>query len=222
LWTTPAVRTKPVIEESVMDQVKYFSEQSGYYSEEELAAIGFKSFGENVLISRRASIYKPEAISFGSHVRVDDFCLLSGGAGISLGHFVHIAAYSALFGGAGITIGDFSGVAPRCTVLSESDDFLGRSLGGPMVPEKYKKTASSAPVIFGKHCAMGASSTVLPGVEFAEGSGCVAHSLVVKSCDPWTINVGAPVNRVVRRRWRSQILELERQLREEMSLPEVR
>lgn len=199
-----------------MADEKQGNRPASFYSDEELVEMGFKSFGENVLISRRASIYKPEAISFGSHVRVDDFCLLSGGAGITIGNYVHIAAYSALYGGAGITMGDFSGVAPRCTVLSESDDFLGRSLGGPTVPRKYKKTFISAPVIFGKHCAMGASSTVLPGVEFGEGSGCGAHALITKSCDPWTIHFGAPADRVIRRRSK-RILELEQQLWDDMA-----
>jgi galactoside O-acetyltransferase len=188
---------------------------SSFYSQEELAQIGFKAFGEDVLISRKASIYKPETISFGSHVRIDDFCLLSGGKGITIGNFVHIGAYAALYGGAGIVMEDFSGVSPRATVLSESDDFMGRSLTGPTIPMKYKPRFTSAQVIFRKHSGIGVSSTVMPGVELAEGSGCGAHSLIVKNCEPWTFYFGVPANRSIQRR--RNMLELERQLMEDMA-----
>lgn len=191
-----------------------------FYSEEELATVGFKSFGENVRVSRKASIYKPEVISLGSHVRIDDFCLLSGGKGITIGNFVHIGAYAALYGGAGITMEDFSGVSPRATVLTESDDFMGRSLTGPMIPMKYKPHFTSAPVIFRKHSGVGVNSTVMPGVVLAEGSGCGAHSLIVKDCAPWTFYFGVPASRSIRRR--RNMLELERQFLEDLAAEERR
>ncbi|MEC2449247.1 acyltransferase, partial [Bacillus cereus] len=49
-----------------------------FYSQEELSEIGFLSVGENVLISKKTSIYNPGAISVGNNVRIDDFCILSG------------------------------------------------------------------------------------------------------------------------------------------------
>ena len=61
-----------------------------FYSPEELKALGLKEYGEDVRISRKCSIYGAGKISLGSHVRIDDFCLLSGK--ISLGSYVHIAA----------------------------------------------------------------------------------------------------------------------------------
>ena len=50
---------------------------TSFYSPEELKLIPFQSIGENVLISRKASIYSPGSITIGSNVRVDDFCILS-------------------------------------------------------------------------------------------------------------------------------------------------
>jgi galactoside O-acetyltransferase len=198
-----------------MDHVPNLMHQGGFYSREELAAIRFKSCGENVQVSRKASIYRPEVISLGSNVRIDDFCLLSGGKGISIGSYVHIGAYAALFGGGGIIMEDFTGVAPRATVFSESDDFMGKSLTNPTVPMKYKPTFISAPVIFRKHSGIGVNSTVLPGVELGEGGGLGAHSLTTKNCEPWTVSFGSPVSRVVRRR--RNVLELERQFMEDLA-----
>lgn len=186
-----------------------------FYSREELAGLGLKSFGTNVLISRKASLYRPDAISLGNNVRIDDFALLTGGAGIVLGDFVHIAAYAALLGGAGITMENFVGVSLRATVLSESDDFMGRSLTNPMVPLKYKPTLIRGPVVFRKHSGIGINSTVFPGVEIGEGGGLGGYSMTAKNCEPWTVYVGAPAKRSVRRR--RDIIELERQFMAELA-----
>lgn len=53
----------------------------GFYTREELERIGFKSIGENVLISDKTSIYSPQNISIGNNVRIDDYCVLSAGGG---------------------------------------------------------------------------------------------------------------------------------------------
>ena len=85
---------------------------TSFLSREKLMEIGFKSIGENVLLSRKASIYGPENIEIGNNVRIDDFCILSGK--IKLGSYIHIAAYSALFGGEeGITMEDFTGLSSK-------------------------------------------------------------------------------------------------------------
>jgi serine acetyltransferase len=51
---------------------------TSFLSREKLMEIGFKSIGENVLLSSKASIYGPENIEIGNNVRIDDFCILSG------------------------------------------------------------------------------------------------------------------------------------------------
>ena len=80
--------------------------QTSFYSPEELKEIDFKSVGENVLISRKVSIYSPQKISIGNNVRIDDFCILSGN--ITLGNYCRIAAYCALYGSHGIIMEDYS------------------------------------------------------------------------------------------------------------------
>ena len=48
---------------------------NSYYSEEELEKIGFKSYGRDVLISRKASIYGAENISIGNNEHIKMFYL---------------------------------------------------------------------------------------------------------------------------------------------------
>jgi len=101
-----------------------------FYSPEELKAIGFKSYGENMLISRNAQFYGAENISMGDHVRIDDFCILSGN--ITIGSYVHISAYCGLYGKFGIVMEDYTGLSPRCLLFSGSDDFEGEFLISPL------------------------------------------------------------------------------------------
>lgn len=163
---------------------------TSFYSDNEMAEIGFKSLGTNVQISRKASIYGAEKITIGNNVRVDDFCVLSGN--IILGNYVHIAVYSALFGGkAGIEIHDFCGVSSRCVVYAESDDYSGEALTNPTVPEEYLKIIAGR-VILKKHVIIGSGTTILPGIEIGEGSAVGSMSLVNKTLGAWGIYVGIP------------------------------
>ena len=110
---------------------------TSFYTDEELKTLGLKSYGHNVLISRKASIYGAENISIGHDVRIDDFCILSGK--INLGSYIHISAYTALYAGeAGITLGNFSSISSRCVVYALTDDYSGQVLLNSMVPDEYK------------------------------------------------------------------------------------
>lgn len=170
---------------------------NSFYSEEELKAIGFQSLGQGVLISRKASIYAPEKMNIGSHVRVDDFCILSGR--ILLGNYIHIAAYSALYGGSeGIRICDFANLSSRVCVYSVSDDYSGESMTSPLIPENYKHV-HSAPVFIGKHVIIGSTSVVLPGCRLNEGSAFGAFSLIKNNSEAWSINAGIPCRKVKER-----------------------
>ena len=68
---------------------------SSFYTVEELSSLGLKSYGHNVLISRKCSIYGAVNITIGDNVRIDDFCILSGN--ITIGSNVHISAYVSLW-----------------------------------------------------------------------------------------------------------------------------
>ena len=164
--------------------------ETSYYSEAELTGIGLKKYGSNVQISRKVSIYGAEKISVGDHVRIDDFCVLSGN--ISLGNYVHIAVCSALFGGsAGIIFHDFSSVSSRCVIYALSDDFSGKHMTNPTIPDEYLGVIDQ-PVIIEKHVVIGSGTTILPGVIVGEGSAVGSMSLVNKSLEKWGIYAGIP------------------------------
>ena len=70
-----------------------------FLTKKQIDKIGFKSIGDDVLISDKASIYNPSDIEIGSNVRVDDFCIISAGnGGIKIGSNIHIAIFSSLIG----------------------------------------------------------------------------------------------------------------------------
>lgn len=183
---------------------------SSFYSEEELDDIGLKSFGKNVLISRKASIYKPEEIEIGDNVRIDDFCFLLGK--IKLGNHIHIAPYSNLVGGTeGIVMEDFSGVSSRVSIYAVTDDYSGKAMTNPTVPSEFTNVLAKR-VNIGKHVIIGATSIVLPGITLAEGSSFGAFSFINKDSEPWSMNRGIPCKKVGERE--KKPLDLERKLKE--------
>lgn len=162
---------------------------NSYFSQDELQAIGFKSIGESVLISRKTSIYGAGNISIGNNVRIDDFCILSGI--IMLGSNIHISAYCALYGSMGIEMEDYTGLSPRCTVFSASDDFSGDYLIGPMLDSSVTNVTGGR-VIIRRYSQLGAGCVILPNLTIAEGVAVGAMSLVKKSLDKWSIYAGIP------------------------------
>ena len=176
-----------------------------FLTEQQLLQMSFKSLGRNVRISDKASIYEPERIEIGDHSRIDDFCVVSGN--VSIGRNVHIAVFCNVAGGEeGITLEDFSGLAYGCHVFSQSDDYSGRTLTNPTVPDEYKKEVKQA-VVIGKHSIVGTSSLIFPGVTLAEGTAVGAMSVVNKSTDAWSVYLGNPARRVKARK--QDLLELE-------------
>lgn len=180
---------------------------TSFYDESELKELGFMRYGENVKISRKASVYGASNISIGDNVRVDDFCILSGN--IKLGNNIHIAAYSALYGGtAGITIESFANVSSRVCIYAVSDDYSGYTMTNPTIPEKYKHIQNE-PVYIGKHVIIGSGCTILPGVDVAEGTGFGAMSLCKTSTEPWKIYAGIPAKIIKDRQKELLVLEKE-------------
>lgn len=167
---------------------------SSFYSDEELKRIGFKRIGDNVLLSRNASIYGANNVEIGNHVRIDDFCILSGH--IKLGSYIHIAAYSALFGGiSGIELEDFSGLSSRCVIYGESDDYSGETMTNPMIPDLYRHVTGGK-VVLKKHVILGTGVSVLPNSIVGEGTAIGSMSLVNSSLAPWGIYAGIPCRKI--------------------------
>lgn len=169
-----------------------------FYSEKELDKIGFKSFGKNVLISNKTSIYNPQNITIGSNVRIDDFVILSPSSELIIGDYVHIACYASIIGKGKITISNFVGVSSRVSIYSSSDDYTGLAMTNPTVPEQFKKV-NNGDVTLEKHVIIGAGSVVLPNVTIGEGCAIGALTLISKNCEEYSIYSGTPANKIGKR-----------------------
>lgn len=179
---------------------------SSFYNDEELKEIGFKKVGINVLLSRNASIYGAGRIEIGNHVRIDDFCILSGN--IKLGSYIHIAAYSALFGGvSGIEMDDFTGLSSRCAIYGDSDDYSGAALTNPTIPDSYRHVTGGT-VVLKRHVILGTGVSILPNITIGEGTAVGSMSLVNKSLEPWGIYAGVPCKKIGDRK--KELLEKEK------------
>lgn len=178
-----------------------------FISQEKLSNMGFMRLGDNVSISDKASIYNCAGISIGNNVRIDDFCVLAAGAGgIHLGNFVHVAVASTLIGAAKITMSDFSGISSRVSIYSSSDDYTGRTLTNPTVPDQYKSVVHKD-VFLGRHVIVGSGSVILTGVTLEAGVAIGALSVVTKKCKTFGVYTGNPAKWVKQRN--RGLLELE-------------
>jgi galactoside O-acetyltransferase len=181
-----------------------------FYSKIELSEIGFKFLGNNVLISKKASIYNAKNISIDNNTRIDDFCVLSAGeGGIEIGKYVHIACFSSLIGKSKITMKDYSGLSSRVSVYSSSDNYDGEFMTNPCLPDTVTNTIHKD-VVIGKHVVIGSNSVVLPGVILSDGCSVGAMSLVNKSIDGPYVMAGIPIKKIKERK--SNIFILEKKL----------
>lgn len=169
---------------------------TSFYTHDELLAIGFKSLGNGVLISRKASFYGASRMTIGDNVRIDDFCILSGN--ITLGSNIHISAYVALYGAEGITLHDYAGISPRSTIYSAMDDFSGDYLIGPVHNENLTNV-TGGPVTLERFVQIGCNSVIFPNIIIPEGTVIGAMSLVNRPVEPWSIYAGVPAKKIKNR-----------------------
>lgn len=168
--------------------------QTSFYSYRERKALGLASCGQDVKISRKTSIYGTENIYAGDHIRIDDYCILSGK--IVLGNYIHIAAYTALYGGnVGITMEDFTMLSSRCAVYAVSDDYSGESLTNPTEDERFRNGLKAA-VHIERYAIVGSGTTILPDASLGEGSAVVSTTLVKGILPPWGIYAGIPAHKI--------------------------
>ena len=135
-----------------------------------------------------------ESVCVGKHCRIDDGAILTGN--IVLGDYVHIGPYCVLTGGEGIHIGDYTGLAAFVSVLTASDDFSGRSMVNPCIPEEYKPHLRRDKVLIGENVIIGSHSVVMPGVNIGDGVSIGAHSLVKHDCIPNYLYGGVPAKEI--------------------------
>ncbi len=167
-----------------------------FYTADELKQLRLGSFGERVLISRKASFHNPGNIHIGNHVRIDDFCVLSAGeGGIHIGNYVHIAVYSSVIGAGKIQLADFANISSRVSIYSSNDDYSGEYMSNPMIPSHLTRV-DHGPVSIGRHVIVGSGSILLPHVTLEEGVVIGALSLVKNDCHAFGIYGGVPAKRI--------------------------
>ncbi len=171
----------------------------GFLNASELEKMNFKSLGKNPRISDKCSIYNAHLIEIGDNFRVDDFAILSAGkGGIMIGRNVHISPYSSLIGTGRMEMHDYSGLSSRVAIYSSSDDYSGKFMTNPAVPDEFTN-AIVGDVVLEKHVIIGVGSTILPGVTVGYGTAIGALSLVAKNVEPMVIAAGCPLKIIKKR-----------------------
>ena len=170
----------------------------GYLTASSIALLGFKSFGDNIMLSENSIFYRSENIEIGNNCRIDDYCILTGT--IKIGDNCHIAANTIISGGrqSSVVIEDNVTMAYGCIVLSRSNDYLGIYPPGLNAIEKNELELESSTYIE-ENCILGMRSSVVPGLRLRRGTAIGAHSLLTKSTLEWGVYVGSPARRVKQR-----------------------
>lgn len=182
-----------------------------YLTKDEITAMGFKSVGDNVFLSSKASYYNCKNITIGNNTRIDDFAVLSAGeGGIEIGNYIHVAVYSSIIGAGKVILKDFSNVSSRVSIYSSNDDYSGEFMTNPMVPSEFTNVTHGA-VTIGKHVIVGAGSVILPDVTLEDGVAIGALSLVTKNCKEFSIYAGNPARKIKDRK--RDLLELEEKIK---------
>lgn len=186
-----------------------------YLTQEQIQEMGFKSVGNNVQLSDKASYYNCKNITIGNNVRIDDFCVLSAGSGgIDIGSHIHIAVFSSLIGAGKITLLDFCNISSKVAIYSSNDDYSGEYMTNPTIPKEFTNV-SHGPVTIGKHVIIGSGSVILPNVILEEGAAVGALSMVNRSCEAFSIYSGTPAKKVKARS--NKIMNLEQKLLDVLS-----
>jgi len=144
-----------------------------------------------------------ENIDFGKYIIIDDFVLIYAKEKITIGNYVHIANFTSITGGNKLTIGNYAAISQGCRILTATDDFKAWGFGNSTIANSYRNI-TSASIIIGDFCIVGANSVVLPGVTIGEGSTVGANSVVTKSLEPWGVYVG---NKKVGERNKEEVLK---------------
>jgi dTDP-4-amino-4,6-dideoxy-D-glucose acyltransferase len=170
-----------------------------------------KACGDDVIISPRVEIKRPQLVTIGSHVAIDTGVYITTSA--EIGDYVHLSPYITVIGGAKskIIIGDFVTVAAGSRLIAGSDKFMGDGFTSVTVPEDYRDKVDYSTIQLQRFSGIGTNAVIMPGITIAEGSVIGACALVTKNTEPWTIYTGIPA-RAVKIRPREKMLAFAKKL----------
>lgn len=155
--------------------------------------------GEDVLIHPTAEIRRPNLVTIGNHVAIDEYVVITTRAHIH--DYIHIAPLVTVVGGkeALIVMMDFSTIAAGARIICGSSDYLGSGFVSPTTPMEFRSKEIIKPVIMEKFSHVATNSVVLPGVTLKEGSVLAALSFAKDNLEPWTIYAGIPAKPIKER-----------------------
>lgn len=125
-------------------------------------------------VGERFMIIPPFSTDCGLNITVGDNVFINQGC-----HFMDMG---------GIAIGDDVMIGPKVTIVSA---------GHPVSPSERRNGITTAPVVIGKNVWIGASATILQGVEIGENAVVAAGAVVSRSVPANTLVAGVPA-RVIR------------------------
>lgn len=172
----------------------------GYLDSKELIKLGFGSVGKNVNVATNSTIIGFKNIFFGDDVRIDGYTtIIAADRGrLLIGNNVHVGGYCFLSCGEDIVMSNFSGLSQGVRIYTRTDDYSGKTLTNPTIPEKFTGVKSGK-VTLGKHVIIGSGSVILPSVTIGNGSSVGALSLVSKNLEEWGMYFGSPAKRIKNR-----------------------
>jgi len=172
---------------------------NSFYSQDEMKHLGLKSYGENVQISRKCSIYNPSNIEIGNNVRIDDFCILSAGDNpFIIKDNIHISAGVYIYGAGGFIMESYTNISPGTKIFTITDDFSGEYMVGANIDRNCRRIIEHQ-IHIHKYVVIGSNSVVLPTAILEEGVAIGANSLVKSKCNSWTIYGGTPLSYIKKR-----------------------
>lgn len=162
-----------------------------YFTINQLKKMGIKCIGNNIMISKKCSIYNPSRLTLHDNIRIDDFSILSGSGTIEIFNYVHIACHCFLTSSERIVMSNFSGLSSSVKLFGSSSDYSGKFLTNPTAPKNFLNN-KCGDIILEDHSIIGSNSVVLPNVTLKEGSVLGSLSLCNKNLDEWSIYAGNP------------------------------
>ena len=166
-----------------------------------------KKVGKNVIIGKTVRIRYPELVEIGDNCIIDDFTYIS--TQLILANNVHIGAGTKIIGGKNskVCFGAFSTTAPNVVLAAGSDDYHG-GIATPMVPMEFKGNVEYGDINFGKHCVIGANSTVHTNITFPDGASLGANCYMKDTPNEYEVWGGVPAKFLAKRN-KQKILDLE-------------
>ena len=165
-----------------------------------------KSCGENVFISANVEFRRPQLMTVGNHVAIDNGVYITTEAIIK--DYIHISPYVTVIGGAKskLIVDNFATIAAGTRIIAGSDKFMGEGFTSITAPDKYRDEVILSTIHIGRFAGIGTNTVIMPGVTIAEGSVIGACSLVTKNTEPWTIYTGVPA-RAIKIRKKEKLLQ---------------